>query len=1161
MMIKLIDQQYKDLVQQPSYDKFLEKFSNHTPQLRRELFEWLSRDYLNTHDIYGQEEWYLPENLPSNIIQNLDLSDLIAGKSTKGFDIASMHNSGSIAECKLLDDGSTFKFKELANKDKFLDSTNVKNRILIIRADGISKQIERLDNWTIITDDEVLCETTWKKIKQYVSAQKIDIPRPYTYRTALPNGSTAKHKKIIEKIWRILQGQIIATPQEVASLIAQLPSSVGKGTLPILLWYNFIRPYLTKVKKKKNTIRIVVNPDLTVLSANLKKSLSHIRGLGKYTPNKLNGDRVIVVASDVKKGTDDAQMLSAIQSLTTTCKKDTDIIKTIDESKGDIEIQTVVGHSYTKLAKIIKALGLTVDFKYLDEVKHTVQDEDSIYVDTLKDLYPTMIRLGADANIRDDIEEINGKQQLTFASMSNKNTWKEIYQPITEKEAGDLGWKRYTKLHVYPFPDSVLPANLKNALEVNKTGYVKIKGSTEQFPFFWFVSLYALARYRLENPARQHTMLSFSRIDNVKLFKRIFDVVWPLLVKTYGDERNPTVKRLANLQFHNIYAHGKNTIERLRYVNSIPDNHNDSIIGQVRILGEGWDPENGWLDSQMFADPSNSSIRIYQTTQRSARIGNDIYNPKFKYNELIMISLVDTNQDPVFGINKLNSTIRNVATKLEIGKDSIDELVHIHEFKNINVPGGRKTKGSKTFRACWEMDDSELKKSFKSYYNDGSFNPFEDLVNEIFNDSLEIYQIGTFKNAHKQRKIIEGIVSNRKYENFFGQYKNPKSVVHQIRSGGHSALSIETKTKAYKLKKKWNTKFENFKNDRDGMIISTTSEIIDKYINDETARKELHGTDTTTVKGIQKTINEKTHDIVKEMFGDKVNKNHVLGGLSIRKSGKHIDKKLVIKNAKKLDKLTRLVLQDQKYWAKELLDILKNMAWQRAGSVNTTGQMQLAPQDAWTILAERYGQDLYQLRRGIRPHLQKHRNDIHKWSKQIHEKIVKLFLKEFKNLSKYENSNAPATEIENKVLENCEKQGIIIRRHYIVEVRKSKELQPYKSILKSMTAKSISKSRIGKPSHNAGQQGVRVQITNDKTNESKVVFKKDVKSYLAKGFRLGRRHEDVEKTMSKLRGRKGKSPSLETRMKMSKSLKGKNTWTKGQIPWNKGKQFKKVVKA
>ena len=91
--------------------------------------------------------------------------------------------------------------------------------------------------------------------------------------------------------------------------------------------------------------------------------------------------------------------------------------------------------------------------------------------------------------------------------------------------------------------------------------------------------------------------------------------------------RKPYVKRIKRLHICVAESDSYDTAKYLREVEAVPfqqgGEFEDSVILHCKLLGEGWSPKGGWVDSTQFIDPAHSKLKIYQFLERASRVTED----------------------------------------------------------------------------------------------------------------------------------------------------------------------------------------------------------------------------------------------------------------------------------------------------------------------------------------------------------------------------------------------------------------------------------------------------------------------------------------------------------------------------------------------------------
>jgi hypothetical protein len=227
----------------------------------------------------------------------------------------------------------------------------------------------------------------------------------------------------------------------------------------------------------------------------------------------------------------------------------------------------------------------------------------------------------------------------------------------------------------------------------------------------------------------------------------------------------------------------------LKEVTAVPSTHKDCFIIHCKLLGEGWDPENGWIDSNMFVSPTWSEIRIYQDVNRGSRIGD---GSKTK-NYIVLFHLKDEENN----FNNMFGRIKHVGNVLEIGTEDITEQVIFKEIKNL--PKGKRMSrqvGADTTSYYDEIDSGFFKDSFKTYIRDGKYYSYGSLIHEMVNIYQEEFEKRNLYNIDNgdwgKRDFLKYEIA-LKYKEFFDQYTTSgrRKKLDDIVSGKDFRLSSE----------------------------------------------------------------------------------------------------------------------------------------------------------------------------------------------------------------------------------------------------------------------------------------------------------------------------------------------------------------------------------
>lgn len=750
------------------------------PKLQEKEFENLVGIFLKTDDFYGPKVYSPNTNeVPANRATEWKINDLLKGERSEGADYYTECLGGTAVEVKYQHDESSIKLHKLAVKEVALNKTNIKHRVLVTNLSRVSSTIEDyLPHWTYIFGEDIYNEEVYQRIRKFVLNPKKKITHTEVGYRADQNGDTSFHEKSIRDMFDEIVAQI--GYDGVARLISIKPTAAGKGSDPTLLWKGFLEKFIDK--KSKLTTKI--NPSLTVLKGNLIKEVTDIKARNATT-------KVVVLASDVSKGVEDAEELNLIKhhAQVVNANEIIDIIDDWLQGNYHLHIETTI-HSYHTLGNIMTDNNIVGDFMYIDEGKHTVQDEFSKFSYCLFDMYGKWnIRVNADANPVEGKDE-QGNQMPT--SMYNKNLWRNFTKPSqdfpilwTEEDVTSRGWKRKTKLEIHTYDVNKLPIEIQGAIHNKKSAIISINGINA--PQEWLFALDTLARYMINYPTRKFPLLNFNNRDRVAKFVEFSKYAWPEIVKQYGDARNPTIRRLSNTPFIDIYSNGNTHNKIQRLVDGIPSNNiNGAIVCQVKKLSEGWDPKNGWVDSICFVDNSGSKIRIAQTIGRGQRLGGG-------FDEVVVFQSIIVDPTDQYDVKREFKLVNDVAEALGLG-NNIDDSITFFDHTNPSAPGSGRTKGNRSQRPVWELDGG-LMAAFKGFRQHGNLNPYRGVVEEIFHThSKEILDAIKPGQAKVQKRIYEDVIDQ--YQDFFNQFKDysgKRSTLTKIIKGHHWLLDSKLK--------------------------------------------------------------------------------------------------------------------------------------------------------------------------------------------------------------------------------------------------------------------------------------------------------------------------------------------------------------------------------
>ena len=718
---------------------------------------------------------YWPNEIPTTIKDQYELDKIISGDTSGGADVwcvPKIKNKLTAVEVKSENEGHkkrSLNLGRLAIKETQLNKTKVgkNDRICVYDFQGTSRNLDYfLDNWATIHIDQLFNEQSFFDIKKYILEEKLPEQQPYDYRDDLQH--SGYHEKQLTRI----ADKILAQKKQHGNSrgLVIKPTATGKGVDPLLLFRKHLLPTY-KNSKKYDKIVEMVSPSLNVLTGNVLKQIKDHMGSGFDV-------ETVIKCSDLTPS-DDPKDLVLLETLVTVAKTDKQLQDIVDKAKKQgrwIWLHTTL-HSYYNVERALYSTGARDIFiQYIDEVKHTVQDWDSNFCRPLKDnLLRIKHRVGFDGNILEGREASDENGIEYHSSMGNKKIWREIYEEMPEDDAVKLGWKRRTRLVVIPFEDSRLPDKLRESLYENKNGFVKIKGTGVSIPFTWVQSIYAVIIARLKNPKFKHTMVSTNKIVWSNGYARAFRSLLPKILSTItiSKQNKFIINRLKKLKIVSIYDLGNSGKKIQRKVDSIPNLYNDSVIVQVKLLTEGWDPKKAWLDSWSFADPTASKIRIYQTGGRPARIGDDIFDPnRLKESICIQPLILQSDLSKEIAINRAFKQLALVASAMEIGKDTIKDSITFLFWKSVNSASSTRTSGTSSETFMLGMTAQTMTDSFCPYYKSNRrFSPWADTVDAIYNDTKKLYNLKNNHDTLVKQKFYNTIQSKIEYKDFFSNFQ------------------------------------------------------------------------------------------------------------------------------------------------------------------------------------------------------------------------------------------------------------------------------------------------------------------------------------------------------------------------------------------------------
>jgi hypothetical protein len=421
---------------------------------------------------------------------------------------------------------------------------------------------------------------------------------------------------------------------------------------------------------------------------------------------------------------------------------------------------------------------------------------------------------------------------------------------LDEQTAVKLGYKRKTVLLNYVYDDNSFPNDWIERLENGGQPLIKLKDTDIVVPMSWFMAVDSLFRFRVEYNERNHTKLTLNSIKECQEFAKFIMAIRPKLLKELAHSNNPVYRRLLKAKVMVADTQENSTVKLLKEVSAIPDTFEDSFIIHCRLLGEGWDPENGWIDSNMFISPTHSEIRIYQDVNRGSRIGDGSKS----INYVVQFFLKDEENH----FNDMFARVKSVGEALEVGVDEITEQVIFKQIRNI--PKGKKLSrqaGTDVLSYYDEVSADFFANSFNTYIKEGRYHKFGGVVNDIITTWIKMDRerrgyLPTWKIINQMKIDIK-----KQYKDFFGQYKSDISF-SQIVKGEHFLLSDENSTKAVNWQIERAELAEAVRADITNIVDYNMSRQPNwNHVEFVEIIKEKYGTDVATIRRISKDIYKK----------------------------------------------------------------------------------------------------------------------------------------------------------------------------------------------------------------------------------------------------------------------------------------------------------------
>ncbi len=668
-----------------------------------------------------------------------------------GMDIVNIYGNTAIAyECKWFHEKDTISFKPVVNKQYPINKTNIDRLIFCTNATKASRNvIEHVQEAGFLFRDEWTRKDVFDIVKKFLNTQSKKVYKPLTPRDAFFQSALDDLEK---KVNKKCKGKKL--PKSLR-ILQHWPAASGKGSFPRLSYDRTFEPRWDY--KKGSPINLVISPLLVVLKGNLQKQIEHDLALGN------NSVHVVFTGADVRNAAANTEELQALRALAKVLENKRDLVDFIRGVKNQTVWIHTIPHNYKNLAGLMKEMKKQFFFAHIDEVHHLIQPDFSSWTYPLDDKYcKIQIRFMSSANKR------KARGPGATYSMDDPNFADLHVKELSEKQAVSLKYKRQSVLMNYVYEPDVFNTEWMERIDEGSQPLIKLKGTNIVAPLAWFMNADALVRFRVEYSHYRHTKLTLNRIEDCVKFAEFLKAVLPKLVDLYcGNTTDPIRKRLLKAKIMVADTAEYASVKLVKQINAIPHKFKDSFVIHCKLLGEGWDPENGWIDSNMFIDPTHSEVRIYQDVNRGSRIGDGSKTTNY----IIMTHLRHESNN----FNAMYERIAYVGEVLEIGNDDITDQVFFKDVKSL--PKGKKmvrTVGSTMPTHYDEVEAAMFGKGFASYIKHGLYHGYGSLLDSMVEDYQKEYEARQLfwlytgnDYVRKQYLMFELML---KYKEFFDQY-------------------------------------------------------------------------------------------------------------------------------------------------------------------------------------------------------------------------------------------------------------------------------------------------------------------------------------------------------------------------------------------------------